>query len=218
MLLLHGILRRAGSMAELERALRSAGHAVLNLDYPSRRKPLDALADDVAAAVEPFLRDGGEPLHVVAYSLGGLLSRAWLTRHRPPALGRVVMLGTPNGGSEIADLFHRHALSRRAFDWVYGPAGAQLVTRHDDRLRALLGPVDYALGVIAGNRALDPVAARLVLPRPNDGRVSVASTRVDGMADHLVLPVSHALMMRDPGVIRQTLHFLRHGRFERDAA
>lgn len=208
-LLLHGIARRAASLGRMERALRQDGYATLNLDYAARQRSLEALAAEVAAAAREFLEARDGSLHIVAHSMGGLLARVLVTRHRPPALGRVVMLGTPNGGSEVADLLCRNALYRRFF----GPAGAQLVTCPDDALRAALGPVDYPLGVIAGDRSLNLLASWLVLSGPDDGRVRVARTRVAGMADHRVLHVTHPLMMRDPEVIRQTLHFLRHGRF-----
>ncbi|UFN48712.1 alpha/beta hydrolase [Roseomonas sp. OT10] len=213
-LLLHGIARRAASMGRMERALRAAGYGTLNLDYAARHRPLEALAEEVAREARDFLARPDGALHIVAHSMGGLLARILATRHRPPALGRVVMLGTPNGGSEVADLLSRNLLYRRFF----GPAGAQLVTCPEASLRAALGPVDYPLGVIAGDRSLDPIASWLLLPGPNDGRVCVARTRVEGMADHLVLHVTHTLMMRHPEVIRQTLHFLRHGRFDPAAA
>ena len=204
-------------MARIERALRAAGYGTLNLDYDARHKPLETLAGEVAREAGRFLYaapdPGAGPLHVVAHSMGGLLARALITRRRPAGLGRVVMLGTPNGGSEVADLLCRNALYRR----VFGPAGAQLVTCPDTALRAVLGTVDYPLGVIAGDRSLDPISSWLLLPGPDDGRVSVERTKVAGMADHIVLHATHPLMMRNAEVIRQTLHFLRHGRFEHAA-
>lgn len=209
-LLLHGIARTAASLAGLERMLQAAGFRTLNLDYPSRKRLLEDLAGHVHRAAAGFIEADGAPLHIVTHSMGGLLARAYLTRHRPVSLGRVVMLGPPNGGSEVADLLVRTAFYRR----VFGPAGAQLTTAGSGGLRAVLGLVDYPLGVIAGCRSLYPLGS-LVIPGPGDGRVSVASTRVAGMADHLVLPVTHPLMMRSPLVVRQTVHFLRHGRFER---
>ena len=212
-LLLHGIARTAASLAGLERMLQAAGFRTLNLDYPSRTHPLEDLAGHVHRAAAGFIAADDAPVHVVTHSMGGLLARAYLTRHRPAAqgrvvLGRVVMLGPPNGGSEVADLLVRTAPYRR----IFGPAGAQLTTGGGDALRAVLGPVDYPLGIIAGCRSIYPLGS-LVIPGQGDGRVSVASTRVAGMADHLVLPVTHPLMMRSPTVMRQTLHFLRHGRF-----
>jgi hypothetical protein len=82
-------------------------------------------------------------------------------------------------------------------------------------LRSLLGVIDYPLGVIAGDRTLYPLESLLILPRPNDGRVSVERTRIAGMSDHITLHTSHPLIMRNPDAIKQTLHFLRHGCFRR---
>ncbi len=76
----------------------------------------------------------------------------------------------------------------------------------------MLGAVDYPVGIIAGRRAIDPLSWML-LPKPNDGKVAVAHTRVSGMADHLILPVDHTFMIRDPTVLRAALRFIRCGRF-----
>jgi pimeloyl-ACP methyl ester carboxylesterase len=202
-------------MAAMERALQKAGFQTLNLDYGSRAANCEVLAEEVADRAKAFLY-GDEELqaasgrvHLVGHSLGGLLARAVVTRRRPPKLSRIVLLGPPNSGSEIADLLHQSWLYR----YLLGPAALQLVTHHPESLAALLGPVTFELGVIAGDRALDPLGY-LLLPGPNDGRVCVARTRVDGMADHLVLHTTHALMMRNSQVIHQTVHFLRHGRFD----
>jgi hypothetical protein len=73
--------------------------------------------------------------------------------------------------------------------------------------------VDYPVGVIAGNRFVDPVAGLLVLPKPNDGRVSVHSAMVVGMADHIVVKASHTGLPRHAAAIEQTIAFLRDGRF-----
>lgn len=207
-LLLHGIARRASSLARLEGALREAGFATLNLDYPARKASLDVLAGIVGPRVATFA-EGVERLHIVTHSMGGLLARALLTRRRPSNLERVVMLAPPNGGSEVADRLRRFSAYRRFF----GPAGFQLGTRRDARLDALLGEVDYPLGIIAGDRSLSPIESWFMLPRPNDGRVSVARTRVAGMTDHITVHATHTLIMRNARVIRETLHFVRNGRF-----
>lgn len=208
-LLLHGIARTSGSLRMLERRLRAEGYAVLNLDYPARRLGLAAIACGLAPAVADFGATVPR-LHIVTHSMGGLVARVLLTRHRPDHLGRVVMLGPPNEGSEVADALHRFALYRR----VFGPAGAELVTARDAACRRLFGPVDYPLGIVAGCRSLYPLAS-LLLPGPDDGRVTVARTRIVGMADHIVLPVAHPTMVWSRRVHDEILRFLREGRFGR---
>ena len=147
-------------------------------------------------------------LHFVGHSMGGLLARVYIARHRPQRLGRVVMLGTPNGGSEIADRFRNFA-PYRAF---FGPAGQQLGTQRDAAVAAILPPVDYPVGIIAGDRSIYPLASAL-LPKPHDGRVSVENTKLEGMADQVVIHSSHPFLMRNDEAIAQTIAFLRDGKF-----
>lgn len=208
-LLLHGIARTSASLTKLARTLEAAGFATLNLDYPSRKHSLAALTEHVHKEAAPFLAQPGGHAHIVTHSMGGLLARAYIARHRPPDLGRVVMLGPPNAGSELADLLARRVFYRSYF----GPAGQQLGTGPKGKPSQLFGVVDYPVGVIAGDRALDPLGW-LLLPRPNDGRVSVARTCVDGMTGHVTVHATHTLMARNAGVIRHTIQFLRHGRFD----
>ncbi len=207
-ILLHGIARSSASLRKLEQNLKAAGFATLNLDYPSRKHSLDGLVERIHRDASGFIARRAAPLHFVTHSMGGLLARAYIARYRPANLGRVVMLAPPNQGSEIADLLGTSLF----YNWYFGPAGKQLGTRSDTRLRTLLGTVDYPLGIIAGDRAIDPLGWLLV-PRPNDGRVAVVRTKVSGMADHVTLHATHALMMRNAEVIRHAIAFLRSGRF-----
>ncbi len=205
--LLHGLARTPRSLRPMERALQGDGFATLNLGYESRKYPLEDLVKDVDAAIAPFAAQVGA-LHFVTHSMGGLLARLYLAQHRPPCLKRVVMLGTPNGGSEVAD-FLKDFAPYRAF---YGPAGQQVGTLRRELFSALPAP-DYAVGIVAGIRTIDPVASFFIVPRPNDGRVSVASTRLEGMADHVVVKATHSGLLRHKRAIDQTLAFLHDGRF-----
>ena len=141
--------------------------------------------------------------------MGGILVRYYLSRHRPENLGRVVMLGPPNQGSEAADYLGDTAL----YAWFNGPAGQQLVTGPGG-LPEQLGPADFPLGIIAGNQHsfFDAWLAD-VIPGADDGKVSVERAKVEGMTDFLVLPYSRPFIMKADEVIDQTLHFLRVGRF-----
>lgn len=196
----------------MQAAIEAAGFATVNLGYASRRKALEVLAEDIHPAIERFT-DGVEgSVHFVCHSMGGLLARVYLTGHRPKRLGRVVMLGTPNSGSEIADHL-KNSIAYRAF---FGPAGQQLVTQRNAATSAMLPPVDYPVGIIAGNRSIYP-AASAFLPKPHDGRVSVANTRLDGMTDHIVIRTSHPWLVRNGEAIEQTIAFLKDGRFTHSA-
>jgi len=207
-ILLHGLARSDASMVRMAEALEAEGYAVLNVDYPSREADIETLAETV---IRQALTDEqvmtAETIHFVTHSMGGILVRQFLETNVIDRLGRVVMLGPPNRGSEVVDELGDYEL----FAAIHGPASKQLGT-DSNSIPNRLGPVTFELGVIAGDRSINWINSGMIAG-PDDGKVSVASTKVEGMKEHLVLHVTHPYLMKNAQVIRETLCFLRTGRF-----
>jgi hypothetical protein len=205
--LLHGLGRTALSMVVPQLLLRSAGFTPVNIQYPSRREPIPALARRVAADLERRIPDRERPVHFLTHSMGGIVLRTLLAQGRPGfRLGSVVMLAPPNKGSHLAQKLASNLLFRAAT----GPAGQQLGTGPDS-VPTRLGPADYQVGIIAGDSATAPWA--LLSEGPSDGTVRIDETALEGMADFLVVPRGHTFIMNDPAVVEQAIHFFRHGKF-----
>lgn len=205
--LLHGLARISNSMAELETKLSRSGFHVANINYPSIRHDIAVLSDDaVSRGISECATFSPERIHFVTHSLGGILVRYYLTENDLDLLGRVVMLGPPNQGSEVVD-----RLSPLPGFGLLGPAGRVLGTEEESVLKEL-GPVEFELGIVAGATNINPLGF-LFLDGPHDSLVSVESTKVEGMDAHIVLPVTHTFMMRNNEVIDHTIHFLKTGQF-----
>jgi pimeloyl-ACP methyl ester carboxylesterase len=210
-ILLHGLGRSSANMLILKWRLESRGYRVCNIGYDTRVDSIEVAADRVYEAVASCT-ETDRPIHFVTHSLGGIVLRSLLVRHELSTAGRAVMLAPPNRGSEIADWVRDLSISER----FLGRLAGQLGTGPADLPRSLPSP-RMAFAVIAGDRWINPVGPWL-LQGPHDGTVSVASTRLDGMADHLVLPHTHTFIMNAAGVAEQIDAFLRTGRFRRGPA
>jgi len=204
--LLHGLGRSPISMALLARRLERRGWTTASLRYRSTTLTLDQA---LAQVVEPVARlgAGADAIHLVGHSLGGVLALLLALRDPPPNLGRIVQIGSPNGGAESAALAARVPGVPR----LLGPVLSQL----DKRVLSEPLPAGLQLGCIAGDLPLIPIARLAGAREPNDGTVTVRSAIHPEASDSIVLRSSHGLLPFDPRAAQQVDAFLKTGRFDR---
>jgi pimeloyl-ACP methyl ester carboxylesterase len=208
-ILLHGLVRTEKSMHKLEQALVKKGYCVQNIRYASTRNGIEKLA---VAAIAPALAacPAGQKVHFVTHSLGGILVRQFLLHHDIENLGRVVMLGPPNKGTEVVDKLQDFP----GFYFIHGEVGLELGTG-ETSVPNRLGQANFDLGIIAGTRSINLILSSMI-PGTDDGKVSVENTKLEGMSDHLEMEVTHPFMMRNSKVIEQVIHYLETGKFKRE--
>ncbi|MDP5136572.1 alpha/beta fold hydrolase [Rheinheimera baltica] len=211
--LLHGLARSASAMETMQQALDAAGYHSVNVDYPSREHAIEVLAPmAIAPALAQCRAKQSRVIHFVTHSMGGILLRQYTQDNVIADLGRVVMMGPPNQGSQVVD----NLKDVPGFEAFNGPAGMQLGTGAQD-IPKQLGPVSFELGVIAGTSSINLILSTF-LPNPDDGKVSVENTKVQGMCALVTVDVSHPFLMQRQQVIDQVLYFLRRGSFFGDNA
>lgn len=209
-ILVHGLGRTRASMLVLEARLEAAGYRVESFGYPSRSEPIEDLVVRLATAVQECCSDRENSVHFVTHSMGGVLVRSYLAGTEEPFEGRVVMLSPPSQGSEIVDSYADSPLLRN----LLGPSGVRLGT-DSTGIASELGPVDFSLGIITGDRSINPIGSWLI-PGPDDGKVSVSRARLEGAADFLVVHATHTFIMNRGDVAEQVAHFLANGEFLRE--
>jgi len=206
-IILHGIARSNKHMSNLAKFLTKNNFDIINLTYPSTLYKIEELVDLINSEISHRITKN-KPTHFIGYSMGGLIVRALINKYQYKNLEKVVQLATPNHGSEIADLIKNFWLYKK----IFGPAGQELTTDQTE-IQHLFGQVNYQLGIIAGNTSIDPISS-IIIPGENDGKVAVERTKLEGMKDHIVINASHTLFPSNKMVQKQTLYFLKNGKFK----
>jgi len=213
-IVLHGLGEGRRSMRPLVDYLRrNLDATVLSFGYASTSAGIEDHGRALAAVVAGLPAADG--VSFVGHSLGNIVVRRWMGLAQGDDLARVrrmVMLGPPNQGSELARTvakigplasFSNGAARELVLDW-------QRVSRD-------LAVPPCPFGIVAGGKG-DDRGYSLLLAGDDDAVVRVDETRLPGAGDFLILPVHHAAMMRHAGVQRATAAFLETGRFDAAAA
>lgn len=196
---LHGLWMRGLALSAVVQRLRHAGMQAEPFDFGSVHAPVE----DTIQRLRQRIAELPSPVHVVGHSLGGLMGLLACNRHDELPDGRIVCLGSPLVGS---------AAARRLHDWGGGALlghSRALLAQGIDRWQ---GPREA--GVVAGTLALG-FGSFMGLPAgDSDGTVAVAETRLPGLTDHCCVAASHTGLLFSAAAASQTVHFLRHGRFQ----
>ena len=206
--LLHGLARGNAVMWLLASRLKDAGFHVHRVGYGTLNRSPEQMLEEVQSQIDECCAAHQRRVHFVGHSMGGLLIRAYLQDRSVQNLGRVVLIGTPNQGTEVVDRFRD-----RWWMQMLGPAALSLGTDDDSFPNSLAAPY-YPVGVIAGESSRD--IDDEILPGKDDGLVPVESTKLEGMSDFIVVETGHAFMRYDEEVARQTVAFLWDGAFLRN--
>lgn len=200
---LHGILRSSKSWTEMQRVLEPDGYTFINFDYPSTQQSISDFADQLQEVIATL--DGIEHIHLVGHSMGGLVVRRWCQQYSDPRMRRLLMIGTPNSGAEIASMLKKNLL----FQLILGPSGQQLVADPEEFISTLpLPTMEYA--VIAGAKGT-PDGFNPLIPGDDDGVVTVQSARLPGAVDYVAFQALHSFQPWNPEVMEATRRYLRTG-------
>ncbi len=209
--LLHGLSRSSLLMIGLANTFNEAGYQTINIDYPSMAYDIETLTEMTLGTFVPEYCPSDRVVNFVGHSMGGIITRNYLANNEVANLGRVVMIASPNQGSEAADFLNKHWITRMFF----GPALEQIGTGEKSVPLNLEAP-DYEIGVIAGTKSYNFVLSR-VLPGPDDSRVSVESTKLEAMSDYMEFPYTHSFITFVKEVREAALWFIEFGEFDFEA-
>lgn len=210
-IVLHGIGKTNRITYLLAKRISKAGFEVYNITYPSTKYTIQELADFLYKKFEDLGIDRKNQINIVGHSMGGLITRAYIKKYKPQNLHRVVMIGTPNRGSELTDVLKDTIIYKLKFGTL---AGRQIGTDLAG-LNGAFGKVNYDLGIIAGKTWINPIFST-ILPGLDDGIVSVESTKLEGMNDHIVMNFPHTPGVQYKKVANMVISYLKDGKFDRN--
>ena len=182
-------------MTRLERRFQRAGHGTLNWGYNSWFRPIEVHSRQLIDTIKQL--DADENISVidfVTHSMGCIVTRAALLKHRPRKCGRWVMLAPPNHGSHMATRLDP------VVGWLMKPI-RELRVSEDSYVKKLSVPADLDIAVVAASR---------------DFIVDAKSTRIPEEKDRFVVRALHSTMLLRRDVADQCLHFLRNGLFNKE--
>ncbi len=208
-IVLHGLGRGRQSMKPLVNHLRdSLRSSILSFGYASTKAHISEHGQALANVVSGL--SGSTHISFVGHSLGNLVIRSWLSQASDESLEklcRVVMLGPPNQGSDLA--------KKASKIWIlktFSQGAAKDLLIDWDNVSASLPAPPCSFGIVAGGKN-DSHGFSALLDGDDDSVVRVAETRLSGSTATMIVPVRHNDMMQSPTVQDAVTAFLLTGQF-----
>lgn len=195
--LIHGLMRTAGSMYSLQSFLVGQGYTVDLYSYPSTKYSIRKQGITLNRYLEQLLADNPHTtLHFVTHSLGGIILRealATLTPKQRKHIGYFVMLAPPNHGSVYASVCSSLIpFANKAIKPL-----AELTAKPGSYIHKVPMP-KVAIGVIAGRF---------------DAKAPPSSAFLAGQKDFVIVNAAHTFIMNNAKAREYIVHFLDHGKF-----
>jgi len=207
-ILIHGIFIPKIQMYKLKTKLEKENYQVFNIGYPSRKGNIESNIKIVKEQIINLGLDKTEKeVNLIGFSMGGLIIRELTNQIDFKNLKNIIMIGTPNKGSILADIFGKYKPIRLLF----GPAIDDLKVSEVSKIKNIKNSKKYKIGIIAGKTK---TIASFIFKEENDSKVAVKSTKLDQMNDFIILNFTHSLGPINKKVIKQVIYFLKHSNFK----
>jgi pimeloyl-ACP methyl ester carboxylesterase len=189
--LVHGFGAKRVVMWPLATRLRSKGFRVFTWNYLSLFDSIETHASRLFNFLETKLSNE-KRFHIVAHSMGSIVTRVALTRSRLPNLGRLVLLAPPNRGSPAA------RIASIIIGSIFTPT-RELSDRSSSYVNQLRTDSIAEIGIIAAKY---------------DILVPAQNTHLPGERRHEILNATHNSLLLSRIACEKTARFLRTGEFE----
>ncbi|WP_050769383.1 esterase/lipase family protein [Blastopirellula marina] len=192
MALIHGFFSSSLWMKRLERQIRAEGFATQSYGYVTLIGDIEAYAQRFAQALRRMDEEEDvDRLHIVAHSMGGLVTRRALQIYRPSCLGRVVFMASPHRGLYAGRFWG-------TFCRLWDCRAVGQMSDVPDSYVNQMAPPDFEFAVVIAS---------------HDHLVPPHSAMLDGCADYRVYPAMHTALLLRRDVAEDVCSYLEHGRF-----
>jgi esterase/lipase len=206
--ILHGFGKTNKSMSKIAAFLSEHDYQVINITYPSIKQDITSITEKhIKPLIKPYFQKPNK-VHFVGYSMGGVITRHIIESNKIENIGNVVLIASPIQGSDLSSIIIKNDFLR----WVFGPAVRDIATQ-SSIIKSLNSKPHYPVGIITASKSHNPITSLFLLKGPNDGTVTLASTKIYNANDNVMIDANHNSILYLKETQIQILSFLKNKRF-----